>query len=476
LQGDSQKRQSSIFGPGVPVMPVNPLDRPRTFQYKPGINLVIIPRYGYGLTDFGTLRNLAAACKEIRLNIELVKREVRSLEWKIVAQQENDKRDYSKDVDEVQAFLDEPDGNQMDFDSFINAALEEALVTDALTIYPSMSGGELASLDLVDGTTIRPVLDYRGKIAKPPMPGYMQVLYGMPAGSWTTDELIYRPINASVNSPYGTSPIEFIMLAVNLALRRETYHVGYYTEGNVPESIVGLPATWSQKQIDDWQQYWDALLSGNVKQQRKMHFFPRDGSGGMPVYEFRRDNVDMTAQDEWLMKVACWAFGNSPQEFGLTSGAGLGGAGYAGAMADVHSRSMIGPVTQYLQRILTKIIHKQMRKPWLKFQWIGLDPTEDTLKQAQVDQINMDMGVYDVGYIQERDGIPQEHRPSGPPQAGTGDMLDLPYGSAEGVPTLEDGSVAKFFRQQGDWENYTENTFTSGAGVPTKLTGIFRGA
>lgn len=440
------KQHSTVFGPGMPVMPVNPLDRPRTFQYRPGVNLVIIPRYGYGLADFPTLRNLAAACKEIRLNIELIKREVRSLDWKIVPQHEGDTNDYSKDIAEVQAFLEEPDGNQMDFDSWINAALEEALVTDALTIYPSMGGGELQSLDLIDGTTIRPVLDYRGKIARPPMPGYIQTLYGMPAGWWTADEMIYRPINASVNSPYGTSPIEFILLAVNLALRRETYHLGYYTEGNVPESLVGLPSSWSQSQIETWQSYWDSLLTGNIAQQRKMHFLPRDGAGGLPVYEFKRDNVDMTAQDEWLMKVACWAFGNSPQEFGLVSGGqGLGGAGYAGAMEDVHQRSMIVPVSQYLQRILTKIIHKHMRKTWLKFQWVGLDPSEDSLKQAQVDQMNIDMGVYDVGFIQERDGIPQEHRPSAP-LAQSDDMIDVPAPEVDGV--------SKFFRKQSDWQNY----------------------
>lgn len=443
-QGRGQN--SYPFGPGVPVMPIRPLERPRQFQYRPGVNLWILPRYGYGLADFQTLRNLSVACKEIRLNIELIKREIRSLDFEIVPQRENDKSDYTADIDQVQAIFDEPDGNGLDFDSWINALLEEVLVTDALTIYPSMVGNELASLDLIDGTTIRPVLDYRGKIAKPPAPGFIQVLYGQPAGVWTTNEMIYRPMNASVNSPYGTSPIEFIMLAVNLALRRDTYHVGYFTEGNVPEALVGAPATWSQNQIDTWQEYWDALVSGNLKQQRRIHWVPRDGSGaGLPVYEFKKDDIDSSVMDEWLMKVACWAFGNSPQEFGLTSGgAGLGGAGYADAMENVHYRSMIGPITQYIARILTKIIHTRMRKPHLQFHWVGLEPSEDTLKKAQVDQINIAMDIYDRGFVQERDGIPAEHRPTESPE----NMIDLPDAGA---------GVAKFFRanpNQTGWENY----------------------
>lgn len=432
-------QRSTMFGPGVPVMPVNPLEKPRVFEYRPGINLVIIPRYGYGLADFNLLRNLALACKEVRLNIELIKREVRSLEYEIIPSGKNDKGDYGQDIAEVVSLLEHPDG-QMDFDSWMNAMLEEVLVTDALTIFPEMTRGKLTSLDLIDGSKIRPVLDYRGKIAAPPAPGYMQVLYGQPAGSWTTDELIYRPMNASVNSPYGTSPIEFFMLVVNLALRRDSYHLGYFTEGNVPEALVGAPATWTQSQIDTWQQYWDALVAGNTSEQRRMHWIPTIGTGSnLPVYEFKRDNVDNTTQDEWLMKVACWAFGNAPQEFGLTSGQGLGGTGYAGAMADVHQRSMIQPVTQYTSKILTRIIQHNMRKPWLRFKWLGLDPNEDFLQKAQVDQIYLATGVYDTGYIQERDGIPPDHRPAAAP--------------AE-APDEEPG-LAKFFRgQRRDWQAY----------------------
>ena len=434
----SDQRKQPLFGPGMPVLPSNPLDKPRIFQYRPGINLTIIPRYGYGLADFPLLRNLSIACKEVRLNIELIKREVRSLEWEIVPTKESDKTDYTKDIAEIEAFFDNPDGAEMDFDSWINALLEEVMVTDALSLYPNFGAeSRLMALDLIDGTTIRPVLDYRGKIAKPPAPGYLQVLYGMPAIPLTTSELIYRPMNASVNSPYGTSPIEFIMMMVNLALRRDTYHVANYTEGNVPEALIGAPATWDQGAIDTWQTYWDALLAGNTKQQRRIHWVPLEGGrSSLPVYEFHKDNQDTTVQDEWLMKVACWAFGNSPTEFGLVSGGGLGGAGFMSSMADIHSRSMITPVTQYIERILSRIVKVQMAKPWLKFKWTGLDPSEDTLKQAQVDQINIDLGVYDREYVQDRDGIPQERRPA---------QVPAPADDTEPLPGEEPG-IAKFFR------------------------------
>lgn len=417
------------FGPGRPVMPEQPEDRPRIFEYAPGINLQSIPRAGFGLMTFRQLRNLAIACKEVRLNIELIKREVRALQWEIGASREDDQTDYGADIEAAQALLESPDGLH-DFDAWLSAALEEMLVTDALTIWPDATmGGQVNALELVDGATIHPLLDGRGRIPPPPAPAYIQVLHGSPRSFFARDRLIYRPFNVSVASPYGTSPIEFITLAVNLALRRDVYHVGYFTEGNVPEALVGAPAEWTQQQVNTWQDYWDALVAGNVEAQRKMHWVPVSGtSGNIPVYEFTKDNMDQVTVDEWLMRVACWAFGNSPAEFGITAGQGLGGTGFVQGMENVQYRSILGPITQFIENLLTQIIQRRMGRPYLRFEFIGMDPQEDRLHQAQVDELYLRNGVYTVQYVQDRDSIPVGVRGNGP-QAQMS-----PYGGL--VPTV----------------------------------------
>jgi hypothetical protein len=85
----SESRFSGRFGPGYPPMPVEPEPEPRLFQYQPGINLMMIPRMGDGVLPFATLRSMSKACKEIRLNIEHIKRTMRGVDWDIVP---NDKR------------------------------------------------------------------------------------------------------------------------------------------------------------------------------------------------------------------------------------------------------------------------------------------------------------------------------------------------------------------------------------------------
>lgn len=133
--GSRARQEEGLFGPGKPVLPMAPEEAPRLFEYQPGINLVLIPRNGFGLAPFAALRNLADASKEVRLNIELIKREVRALKWKIATAKEKDPAadSYAPEIDAVQAFLDKPDGVN-DFDQWTNQLVEELLVTDAVTI------------------------------------------------------------------------------------------------------------------------------------------------------------------------------------------------------------------------------------------------------------------------------------------------------------------------------------------------------
>lgn len=432
------------FGPGRPLLPSHPEERPRIFEYAPGVNLAIMPRAGFGLASFQTLRNLAVACKEIRLNIELIKREVRALDWEILSDKDQPRSD-TEATERVRQIFERPDGYH-DFDTFVSMMLEEVLVTDALTLWVDIaadSAGQ-STIELVDGATIRPVLDERGRIPVPPLPAYIQVLHGMPTAWFARNRLIYRPFNARASTPYGMSPTEFVLLAVNLALRRDTYHVAYFTEGNVPEALIGAPSSWTQQEVEIWQSYWDALVTGNLTEQRKIHFMPLEsGRSGIPVYEFRRDDPNQTAQDEWLMRVACWAFGNSPAEFGITPGQGLGGGGFVQGMENVQYRSMLGPITQYLENLFNTIIHDWLRCPDVRFIWKGMEPQEDKLQQAQVDQIYLMMGVYDANHVRERLGLsPLEHAP-----VWTGGGEDGPDGQG-------------FFRRgigrtgQSDWRGY----------------------
>lgn len=420
--------QGGMFSPGTPPMPMNGEDEPRLFQYQPGINLVTTPRTGYGVLPFGVLRALGSACKEIRLNIELIKRQVRGLEWEIVPNKRFPNPvaygvEKTVEMQSVVDFFEFPDGVN-DFDAWLNMLIEELLVTDAVTLYPKhdLLGGRF-TLEMIDGTTIRTLVDMHGRTPRPPEPAYIQMLYGIPSTHYPATELIYRPLNTKVYTPYGESPIEWVLTMINTAIRNDAQRIGYYTEGNIPAAFGFLPDSWTPEQIEIWSQYFDAMLKGDVNRANKIIWLPGGNGAANPVYPFMQNDVDKIDVDKYLMQIACWAFGNSPAEFGIVPGEGLGGKGFMQGSENMQYRSMFWPITGYLHSLFNMIVRRYLKRPDLKFQWIGLDPVPDKMQMAQVDQVYVGMGAYSLGYVQDRLGVPQNFRPVNPPVRGFGEDI-----------------------------------------------------
>lgn len=404
-----------FMSPANPVLPIEPEVAPRQFQYAPGVNLRFIPRMGYGLLDFATLRSLSYACKEIRLNVEKVKSTIRGIEHEITV----DKKtvtvmgaDYSIDpkiVADVQKFWEKPDGKH-DFDDWVNMALEELLVTDALCIYPEPFGRK--RVRLVDGTTIRPTTSYQGEIPDPPAPAYIQVLYGYPRWWCTADRMYYLPMRGTVNSPYGTSPIEYIIQTMLAAIKKDSSLLANFTEGNVPAAFAGLPSTWTPEQIQAFTEWYNTIIQGDNARRFKLMFIPHD-SGGLPVQNLNADDINQTALSEFLMTIACWAYGNDKTEFGIISGQGLGGKGAMQGGENAQVRGMIQVYTRFLSRLINAINRDYLGAPWAKSRWIGMEPPEDELQQAQIDQIYVGI-VYTADYVADRLGIPDRFRIKAP--------------------------------------------------------------
>lgn len=398
-----------MFGPGVPVMPMIEESEPRWELYNPGVNLNILPRSGWNLMSFQQLRNIAAACKEVRLNIELIKRTIRGFDWEISPV----KDDHAFDSSELDTFFAKPDGVH-DLKGWIEIILEDLLVLDAVAIWPHLKGNRMVAAEPISADTIRINIDFRGRPAFPPAPAYFQVLWGVPRMWTTSDRIIYSMMHPRAYVPYGKPAIEDIVASINVSIRRELQRIGYYTEGNVPHSFVGLPSTWTVDQIKEYQNYVDTLVKGNESRTTKFIFIPHDGAN-IPVSAFQTNDLDGTGLDEHLMKVACWAFGNSPAEFGITGGKGLGGAGFMEGMEGVQFRTGIDPIVHFLQDFVTHIIQYWLRRPDAKFVVVGTEPKQEQLLQAQIDQLKLQSQIYTVEYIQDRDGVDQQYRPATTP-------------------------------------------------------------
>jgi len=178
------------------------------------------------------------------------------------------------------------------------------LVIDAATIYPRYSrSGALFCLDIVDGATIKPLIGEDGRAPMAPDPAYQQVLHGVPAADFSADELLYLPRNRRSHRLYGMSPVEQVALTINIALRRDLATLDYYRAGSSPDAFATLPKEWTADQIRSFQDYFDALMSGNSARRRMVKFMPAD----FRLIEARQPPLK-DAYDEWLARVICYAF------------------------------------------------------------------------------------------------------------------------------------------------------------------------
>ena len=276
------------FGPLLPLPPVAPPDTaPRRFDYPSGANLVTLPR-NYEAVSFQQMRALADSLDLVRIAIETRKDQVSKMPWSFrvrgsgrtantrararVGPTESTKSTASTEpdsrIEQLTTFFHCPDGEH-DFDDWIRMIVEELLVIDAVTLVATTDdhgtlwsqGRKVERLEVIDGATIKRVIDEMGRTPCPPAVAYQQILKGVPAIDFTADELVYRPRNLRAHKFYGYSPVEQIIITINLALRRQMFTLAYFTDGNVPEAICQEPEAWHTDSIKEFQNFFDETLA-----------------------------------------------------------------------------------------------------------------------------------------------------------------------------------------------------------------------
>jgi HK97 family phage portal protein len=377
------------MGPGQPLAPQAQDVQGRQFDYPVGSNIQTQPRSGddRGIS-FRDLRELADSYDLLRLVIETRKDQVAHYDWNVKPRQkagQSSSEITDPRIEKIENFFAFPDGEN-DFSSWLRMLLEDMLVIDAACLYRRKTrGGEPYSFDVIDGATIKRLIDERGRTPIAPSPAYQQVLKGIPAVDYTTDDLLYIPRNIRSNRIYGMSQVEQVVMTVNIGLRKQLSTLNYFTEGNTPEALVGMPETWTADEIRAWQEYWDNLLAGNLGARRHTKFVP----GGLK-YQATREPHLKDEFDDWLARVICFAFSIPPTAF--TKQMNRATAETAKESAEEEG---LAPTLSWVKRFMDRIIAQDFEAPDLEFCW-NRDRAQNPLEQAQVDKILVSSGIITI--------------------------------------------------------------------------------
>ncbi len=388
----SGQSPDDFFGPGQPLPPqAQETAQGRAFDFPVAINRVVTPRSNEGVS-FAQMRALADSYDLMRLVIETRKDQLLAQTWTV--RPKDEKAERTPRCDEIEAFLQSPD-REHTWDTWLRMLLEDLFVIDAPTIYPRMTrGGDLYALELVDGATIKRVLDITGRTPVAPDPAYQQVIKGLPAVDYSRDELLYVPRNPRTSRIYGYSPVEQVIMTVNIAMRRQVHQLQYYTEGNIPEAMIGVPENWQPETIRNFQEYWDAILEGNTGKRRKAIFIP----GGMNP-TFTKADVLKDAADEWFARIVCYAFSISPTPFIAQVNRAT-----AESAQDAALEEGLGPLMRWVENLMNMIIARWFNAPDVVFTW-HRHAENDPLAQAQIDKVYLDAKALHPDEVRERLGL-----------------------------------------------------------------------
>ena len=258
------------------------------------------------------------------------------------------------------------------FTNWIKQILEDLLVIDAVAIYRKKNRrGDIIGYLPVDGATIVLKLENDGTTPEPPAIAYIQKINGQEVAELTTEDLIYAMMNPRTHSAYGLAPLESLIITVTTALKLQAYSLGFLTEGNIPEGFVTLPRdiASSRDQLKEWQEAWDAMLSGDPRFQRKLKFLPE----GMK-YQPARQTADMTFErfEKWLLQTTCSAFGLHPSAIGFNFDVNRSSAQ---SLWEAGRERGLFPTALFLKEIMDRMVQDDLGHPELQFTWTNIDPT-----------------------------------------------------------------------------------------------------
>jgi hypothetical protein len=386
-------RTPDWFGPLEPLAPVAPdaAVRGRAFDYPVAYNVSTRPKSNdNAAVDFKDLRLLADNYDILRLVIETRKDQLSGVPWNVV-----DKRTGETDstADAIKAFLARPDGCHT-FASWIRMLVEDVLVIDAPTLYIDRTG-KIPVFEVVDGATIKPLLDEWGRRPKAPSPAYQQNLKGVAAINYTTDELIYEPRNPRSFKSYGYSPVEQIISTVNIGIRRVTQQLEHFRSGSIPEAIIGVPETWQPPQIDQFQKLWDELRMGNQEARAGAAFIP----GGTQVHLTKTDSLIKNDFDEWLARIVCFAFSIPPSAFVKDMNRAT-----AETALEQSKAEGLAPLMQWAKALLDDLIQNRIGATNYEFKW-DFAALEDPKKKIERVVALKNAGIISVEYAQEMAGV-----------------------------------------------------------------------
>lgn len=418
---DSPYWETAPFGPGrrLPPAPINvPREdtgrpEPRLWEYPVSWNLQVDDRWHVPWQVLQTAADmpLFRKCIERRKSVcqldftvtvdpKAVAREAQASGSAKTDVESALRQKYMAEISRVTDWLQVPDRkNDLDWSAWTSLLMENRLKFDASVVYPRRTyGGDLFAFEVIDGKTIKPLLDEYGGRPMPPYPAYQQVMYGFPRGEFVattdnpdnssavpggyrSDQLYYERSIYRSESPYGMSATEIALHDGLVWMKRMGWIMAEYDDGTMPTGLLetGEATEWTPTQWRDWQRALNDHLGGSTQERHKFPLLPPGVTmvQGQEVAERYKPDYDM-----FLIKLVAGDFGLPASELGFTEAGALGASFHEGE-EDILNRQTRRPDAQWLSNYATKLAIRELGMPnVLRVQILGLESEDEAAADA----------------------------------------------------------------------------------------------
>lgn len=375
---------SGNFGPGAPLRPYfGYSQRPRAMDYRVGQNITTSGRAAWGRVSWDTIRGIIGAWDTARACINHKIDELRGMELQFQPA-DGVLGNVDGALAAARAALAFPD-RDLPYESWFSKWMENCLKYDWAPLYKRRNmAGEVIGLEVLDGTTISPFIDENGRRPEAPAPAYWQSVHGIVADWLTADDVYVAPYRPQEDSRYGLAPIESLLITANTSIRFQWHMLQMFTEGSIPAGFMEAPPDLSSpEQVQEWQDFWDAIVLGDQAKQRQLQWVP----AGSKFTSTKPDAFDKEFPK--YLDLRCAALhGVVGQDINLTDDVNRS---TGEVQADTQFRVNTLPWVLYVNGTLTRYLQYDLGLPVQIMLKTGREKA-DELIEAQTHKLYVDMG------------------------------------------------------------------------------------
>jgi len=341
------------------------------------------------------LRQYAKSCW-VQMVVSTILKQIMTIEWNIVVNDDEDETDYSEDIDKIKTLLNQPNVNGDDFWDVFGPYIRDVLELDSGTIFKGRnSSGELVQLFTYDGSKFLFDVDKYGIIN-----GYWQYSFLHPDGApkyFEKNEIIYGQINRlNENFPYGWSPLQSIQQEVEVLIQSTRYNKEFFKNNAVPDGIVTVPM--EDDQMRRFQNQWEQNIKGKP---HKFTFL------NVPEAKFTilgQNNKDMEWLEgqKWYFHTIFGRYGLSPQEVGFYESSNRS---TGESQERVTVKNAIKPYLNLISDNINRdIIYELVGHDKLKFKWVLIDDVAEKIEHEQT-MDKLAGKVYTINEVRRKEGL-----------------------------------------------------------------------